>query len=119
MKTVRLSVIILLLIFILVNSNAIFIRKATDGLIGSLSELDGENTIEEYEVIYKRYQKNERLMSLTIGHDELCQVSDCFTELLTAIRNKNTDDAIIAKSRLIGYLEHIRRLSGINLYSIF
>ena len=72
-----------------------------------------------YEEISHEYAKIQRYIGLTVSHDDLTNIEEDFNEILGAIEADDEESLIIAKSRLIGSLSHLRRLSGINADSIF
>jgi hypothetical protein len=60
----------------------------------------------------------QHFFAITVSHDDLTNIEGCFYEILGAAE-ANDDDALkIAKSRLIGSLSHLKRLSAINIDSI-
>ena len=122
MKTVRIAYIILFAVIIAVIINSI----ALSGIISdignyviSAEEEDMAAAEKEYRAIYDKYKKNELYISLTVSHDDLSNLEDAFSEIIGAARAGDRETVITTKSRLIDYLRHIRRLSGINFDSIF
>ena len=125
MKTVILAYTVVILIISLVILNSIFVSYNIKEIIRQIGAFDdGEktntnDTLSEYEKIYLDYKRREKFISLTVSHEDLTDISTEFQEIIGAARANDTESIIIAKSRLIGSLEHTRRLCGINLDSIF
>ena len=122
MKTVYLSVAIFLIILCFILFNSFFVCNKSDELVLELKNAEKLSSSEEkaeYERIYKKYKSTEILFSLTISHDELATIDECFSELAAAAESKNPDEIKQIKSRLTSRLEHINRLSKINAFSIF
>ena len=68
--------------------------------------------------IFEKYRSSETYISLTVNHDDLTNIEDNFAELIGNLSVGDSDGAAITKSRLLCSLEHLRRLSGINIDSI-
>lgn len=124
MKSVIIAYVIVILIIALVILNSLFVsynisevmrqlEKASDKDAGEVGGL-----LEEYTAIYDDYLRRQKFLSITVNHDDLTNVEDGFEEILGALRAEDYGSVIITKSRLIGALSHLRRLSGINIDSI-
>ena len=74
---------------------------------------------DRYEELYKDFMKRQKFISLTVSHDDLTEIENELAEILGAIEAEDEGAPIIAKSRLLMTLTHLRRLTGVNLDSIF
>ena len=98
---------------IILNSQ---IKETTNELTAlALSDGDAEEKANE---IFESYMKKQKYMSITVSHDDLTNIEDCFVEMIACLSVGNGQDAEVTKSRLINALEHLRRLSGINIDAI-
>lgn len=118
------SVIFAYATFICVTA-AVFLNSFfVSSLIGNISEelealpSDTEHAA-EYSETYGNFMKTRKYLNFTVPHSDLAEIESEFCEILGAIEAKDKESLIIAKSRLIGLLSHLRRLSGINADSIF
>ncbi len=120
MKSRIISYIILSAIVLSVGANSIFLHKSTSMLIEAVAacDINEMDSKEKYSEIYKEYKKQERFITLTVNHGNLTSTEEAFCELLGALENGDTATAAISKKRLIGSLDNLRRLSGINFESI-
>ncbi len=122
MKTVRFASVIFLILLIAVTLNSIAIGNIISDLTEKLTYAEEENMAaakDEYELIYKKYKSYEMYISLTVSHDDLANLEDAFAEIIGAAKAGDRDGVITTKYRLINCLGHIKRLSGINIYSVF
>lgn len=120
MKSVLIAFLSLIIILSLITSNTIIVSKSIESIIDILENT--ENSVDEYkayEDIHSLYMKKQKIIALTISHEDLRDIENDFHEILGAIKANNEESLIIAKSRLLGSLRHIKRLSGINSDSIF
>lgn len=122
MKSVRFAYLILSLLFAAVIINSVAVGRVIDGLYNEVSAAEEEDMAlarEEYEALYKKYKRYELYVSLSVDHDDLSNLEDGFSEIIGAARADDSTALITAKSRLTDCLNHIKRLSGINIDSIF
>ncbi len=122
MKSVRFAYTVLILLIIAVLVNMILVGRAIDALESELSAAETENAAraeKEYSEIYEEYKRRELFISLTVSHEDLSELEAAFSELIGAARAEDKASLIIAKSRLTDQLGHIKRLSGINIDSVF
>lgn len=122
MKSVRFAYIILFLLCAAVIINSIAVGNIIENLkkeVEAAEENDMFRAENEYEELYKKYKKYEPYVSLTVDHDDLSNLEDGFSEIIGAARADDSAALITAKSRLCDCLSHIKRLSGINIESIF
>lgn len=89
------------------------VTEAVEGLDPS-----ADNAGERADQIYQSFKKRATYMSLTVSHDDITDIEDCFVEMIGYISVGDTDGARVTKSRLLRSLEHLWRLSGLNWDSI-
>ena len=123
---------ILLIIIILVSIILLdlFLYFKTDKLINDtqvyLSKLEEKidneklsNNKNETNELNNKWQKNEKVLSFFIEHDELEKVSSKIVVINENIKNEEYEDALedIAEAKYI--LEHIKNKYNLNLKNIF
>ena len=116
---------ILLLIFLLsaVCINTLYLTSEIDKITNAVTLINIDKnkkseTKSEAERVFDQYKRAEIIISLTVSHEDLTNIEDCFVEMIAYLSIDDTDNASVAKSRLINSLEHLRRLSGLNIDSI-
>jgi hypothetical protein len=122
MKSVRFAYTVFLLLLIAVMLNSLLLGKIIDTLeyeVTKAEEEDMSAAHSEYTNIYDKYKKYELYISLSVSHDDLSNLEDAFAEIIAAAKADDRSTLITTKSRLTDYLRHIKRLSGINIDSIF
>lgn len=122
MKSVRIAYIIFTLLLLIAIINSIVLGRIVERLdqeISEAEEADMSIAEEEYREIYERYKEVELYISLSINHDDLSNLENAFAEIIGAAKAGDRDAVITIKSRMNDYLRHIRRLTGINIDSIF
>ncbi len=120
MKSAIVSFFVLSSVLAAVFLNSLFVSRAIEDTATRLN--DAPETTDNYELyyeIYEEYMKKQRFIGLTVSHDDLTNIESEFNEILGSIKAGDEENLIIAKSRLIGALTHLRRLSGVNADSIF
>lgn len=80
---------------------------------------DDASDSEIYNEIFEDYLRREKYLALSISHSDLHAIEDSLAELIGAVAAGDDDTLIIAKSRVIRALSHIKRLAGVNIDSIF
>ena len=121
MKATKIAVLVFVLLFGAILSNSVMISRVTHKLAEKVDRVNSENTenaAEEYERISEQFKKAERYISLTVSHDDLTNIEESFAEIIGAAKAGNKIGLVTLKSRLIDSLEHLGRLSSINLDSI-
>ena len=119
MKTAIISYIVLAVVILLVVLNSLFIVYNIDVIVSRLKKApDSLDAGAIYEDIFSDYMKRQKYIGLSVSHDDLTSIESEFNEILGAIKANDDKSLIIAKSRLIGALTHLRRLSSINADSI-
>lgn len=120
MKAAIIAILSLSIVLISVFLNSFLVSRGIEDIIAKLEE--APSTLESYDLyeeIFQEYTKKQRFIGLTVSHDDLTNIESEFHEILGSIEAQDEETLIIAKSRLIGALSHLRRLSGINADSIF
>ncbi len=115
MKSVRIAAVLLVLTLVAVVVNSIAVRW----MIGHLIESVEVAETNEYEQIFEEFKRMEAYISLTVDHEDMMNIELAFAELIGAVKAGDEDSVTVIKSRLKCSLEHMRRLSGINIESIF
>ena len=109
-----------LLISVIANSYYIVhtVKGINERVLATECE-DMERALEEFEIIKRDFEHAEKFISLTVSHDDLTNIEESFSDIIGAAKAKDENLLLTAKSRLTDALEHLGRLSGINLDSIF
>ena len=121
MKVKIFAAILLVLVLSAVTANTILLPKRIDRIIESVSavspkEPDAAKSIQN---AHRSFLDAEGFFSLTLNHNDLCEVGSLFVETLAYLSVGDFKEAGVTKSRLIDALLHLRRLSEINIGSIF
>ena len=121
MKLKNIAYTILVSTVTLITVNSLVLGRMIDTVTKAVSDAEVDDTTlaeTEYTEIYEAFKKKERYISLTVNHNDLMNIENSFAELIGAAKADDKESLIIAKSRLIDALGHLKRLSGINLDSI-
>lgn len=122
MKIVKVAFVLLFASLFAVVANSVILGNIVNDItakVEAVTDEDAALALAKYEEIYGNYRKKTAYISLSVSHDDLTRIDEGFTELIGAARVGDLDTVASVKSRLIGSLEHLRRLSGINMESIF
>ena len=122
MKMVRIAAILLVITLLTVIINSIVLKNVIDEILAEVTDAsddDAELAIDEYSEIYEKYQRMSSYISLTVNHEDLTDIENSFAEIIGAAKSGDLGGIVTIKSRLISALQHLRRLSGINIDSIF
>lgn len=122
MKSVRFAYTVLVLLILAVVINMVLVKNSVGRLLDEVKAAEEENTEKaalEYSEIYESYKERELFISLTVSHEDLSELELAFSELIGAAKADDKSSLLIAKSRLTDRLWHIKRLSGINIDSVF
>lgn len=122
MKIVICAAIVLLISFGLVIGNCALLRIYIDDTLSEVREIeieDVDTALSKFEAAYEKFERREKFVSLTVSHSDLTSIEDAFCDIIGAGIAKDKEEMIKTKTRLINSLEHLRRLSGINIDSIF
>ena len=120
MKQFIISIFTLSFILTAVIANSAIIKKRVMNIADELKSIPTDLAHEdEYQRIYDEYMNLQEFISYTVSHEDLTNIENSFFELNGALIAKDEESLIITKSRLIGALTHLGRLSSINFDSIF
>lgn len=122
MRTVKIAFALLFITLFSVVANSIALTSIITDIsdkVKNAAEDDPNAAYEEYSEIYREYDSYSSYISLTVNHEDLRDIENSFAEIIGAAKADDINSMMTIKSRLIGALEHLRRLSGINLDSIF
>lgn len=120
MKAVIIAHIILLTVTVSVVINSGVCKVLVDRTINEIEAADDDHaSSEDYKKIFDKYMARQQYIGLSVSHDDLTNIEDCFRELIGSAEVNDTDNITITKSRLTGALSHLGRLCGINFDSIF
>ena len=115
MRSVRIAAVLLLATLVAVVINAIAVRSTIGGILDEVEAAeDGD-----YTEIFEHFKDIETYVSLSVDHEDMMNIELAFAELIGAVEAGDEQSAIAIKSRLKHSLEHLRRLSSINIDSIF
>lgn len=120
MKDKIIAVILFVIVVGFVVVNTLILNDQIDKIYDSLSMLDIDNSTatDKARELYEDFCKKEQYISITVSHDDLTNIEDCFVELIGHLSVGNTADAKVTKDRLTSSLEHLRRLSGFTIDAI-
>ena len=121
-REVRLAIIFLVLLFLAVGISTAISSAVTSGLIESIGALyTGEGCQKSSaaaDAVYEKFESWRFFFSITISHDDIGLAESELLELVEAVKAGDATAASIAKSRLIGALKQLKRLSGIGPDSV-
>ena len=120
MREKILAVVLFALIILFVTVNTIVINKQITEVIEKVDRLDlsAENSVKEANILYEDFMKKESYLSITVSHNDMTSIEDCFVEMIGYISVNDINNAAVVKYRLKSSLEHLRRLSGFNIDAI-
>lgn len=120
MKQKILAFCLLLAIISFVIANTIILQKTTDKMMDKIDQITVTDRLahEQLNKAEKYFKKAERYISLTVSHDDLTNIEDCFAELSGYLSVGDVNGAEVTKCRLISFLSHLRRLIGFNIDAI-
>ncbi len=121
MKGLIFALTVLFLVLALTVTNSLILRSMIDDTIDSVEKIEidnAETAKKSFEKCYEHFERRERFISLTVSHSDLTDIDECFSEIIGAGNAFDIDNMIRTKNRLINSLEHLRRLSGLNIDSI-
>ena len=120
MKDKIIAIVSLVTVLVVVVLNGLALKSKIEATIDDVVSFDiQKNTAkDEAERIFDMFLKREHYISLSVSHEDLTSIEDCFCEMIGYLKVGDKDNAEVAKGRLINSLEHLRRLSGFNIDSI-
>lgn len=123
MKVKILASVILLLTLGACTLNTHFLLRSIDRITHDVQDFSctepASDAKERAQALFDGYKRAENFLSLTVSHNDLTDIESFFSEMIGYLSVEDTDGAEMAKSRLIDALAHLRRLSGVNISSIF
>ena len=121
MKPFIISISTLALLICAVFTNSFYVQNTAEEIADSVSKIDtapSKDTLVEIEKIYEHYKYHQRIISITVSHDDLTNIENAFAELIGATKAGDGAGLVTIKSRLERSLLHLGRLSGLNIDSI-
>ena len=120
MKEKLIGIIVFISVILYVGINTYIIdrqmKEVYDNLSGiNLSSKDARETAEE---CFSDFEKKEKYLSLTVNHDDLTVIEECFVEMIGYLEIGDSDNARVVKNRLTHSIEHLRRLSTFTIDAI-
>ena len=117
---VKIAAALMLLITVgLVTVNTALLGSMIYEIRDEIDSLDVEKSnLQAAEAVYDKFTRYETYVSITVSHDDLTNIENSFSELIGYITVGDTDSAEVIKRKLSNALEHLYRLSGVNLDSI-
>ena len=101
-------------VLILCRFNTEAVIKRIDEVTEELEVADEAHAVKEIREKYKGY---ERLISISVSHEDLMTIDDLFTQY-EAEMEAEADGREITKSRLLSAFSHLRRLCTLNIDSV-
>lgn len=104
----------------LVTINSICLYRVIGDITENALALDisSESALDDACGLKQKFERAERFISLTVNHEDLTNIEECYSELIGYLSVGMQDEAEVTKSRLIDALTHLKRLSGVNIDSI-
>ena len=120
MKQKIIAVVLLLIVTAFVTINTIKINKEIKNMTEEVQAIDisSAEAIDKATEIFNDFKKMESYISLTVNHDDLTNIKDCFVGMIGYLSVGDIDEAEVTKDRLTSYLEHLRRLSTFTVDAI-
>ena len=120
MKSKILAVAALYAVLATVIINSVYLSLVTDEIYERCRVCDvySDSAFTEFTELFDYYKRHERLISISVNHEDLTAINEDLCEIIGLLRVEDKDGAEVTKSRLLGSLEHLGRLSGINIDSI-
>jgi hypothetical protein len=105
---------------LLISINSYMLHRSISGLIEDAEVLSSESdgALQKAIQIKQRFEDLEWYVSLTVNHEDLTNIEECYSDLVGYLSVNMNEEATVTKSRLIDALKHLRRLSGVNIDSI-
>ena len=93
--------------------------KDDDKKMNFMAGITAKEAKEGAQALFDSYKRAEIFLSLTVSHNDLTDIESFFSEMIGYLSVSDMEGAEMAKNRLIDALAHLRRLSGVNMSSIF
>ena len=121
MKPAKIAIVFLIFLAAVIIANSLYISNVSEALAKKVDLIDTKDTEQcaiEYKKLFSEFRKAEKFISITVSHDDLTNIEESFADIIGAAEAGMEGNVIMIKSRLKDSLEHLGRLSGINLESI-
>ena len=120
MKQKIMAIVIFIAIIGFTIANTLILQKMIDDITEKIEmlTLDYKDVKSKADKIYEEFKASIGYIGLTVSHDDLTNIEDCFAELNGCLAVGDTEGATIVKYRLISFLGHLRRLVGFNIDTI-
>ena len=117
-KVIAIVILIIVLLFVVINTFIInrYIKEIADGI--SAIDTTSESAEDEAKQIHEYFKKKELFFSITVSHEDLTNIEDCFVEMIGYLSVGDADGAAVMQYRLTHSLEHLRRLSTFTIDAI-
>lgn len=123
MKVKILATAILLITLGTCALNTYFLLRSIDRITSDVQDFSctepAKEAKEGAQALFDSYKRAEIFLSLTVSHNDLTDIESFFSEMIGYLSVSDMEGAEMAKNRLIDALAHLRRLSGVNMSSIF
>jgi hypothetical protein len=110
-----------IIIIAAVTFNTLTLHKEINSVYNTVNELQissSPKSLKEAEAAYELFKQKGTFFGLTLNHEDISNIEDCFSEMIGCLYVGDTDGAAVTKNRLTDALGHLRRLSGINIDAI-
>lgn len=103
-----------------VITNLVVLQRKTDDLIARIKEIsvESESAFQDIIDIDMLFKRSEKYIGVTVSHDDLTNIEDCFAEITGYLSVGDVKGAEVAKYRLIRFFQHLRRLVDFNIDTI-
>ena len=120
MKTKIFATIVFFLTISAVIANTVYLQVTIEKIHSQVEAVDmsSEDAEESFSNVYAFFKKHEKVINLTVNHEDLTAIEEAFSEIEGLLSIKSYDEAEVRKNRLLDSLEHLRRLSGVNFDSV-
>ena len=119
LREVTTAISLLVILTVLAILNTLLSARGIERFISRVYAIDeSDSTESELREIEESFGRLGFFISITVNHDEIDEAEGELSEMTAAIREGDEVAARIAKSRLIGALRRLRRLSGAGINSI-
>ena len=119
LREVATAISLLSILTVLAVVNTLLSARGIEHLISQIDTLDEHSPSEaELKEVEENFDRLGFFISITVNHDEIDEAEGELSEMIAAIREGDETAAKIAKSRLVGALRRLRRLSGAGINSI-
>ncbi len=118
MKARVIAIVIMALTVLFVTVNTLMLGIYMRRLESMLAQIDFENGSDAFYEAYDYYKDRSVFITLTVSHSDLHEIEQDFAEISGALSVGDTKAAEVLKNRLVSSVEHMRRLTGVNIESI-